>query len=115
MKKSIALFLLFFAFSFSANAQSDEAKREVTIHAKAKSDLKDLVNVVNISNDNDLFSGIHKLFMSKHEQFAKAEITVEEKAAISKNIQEKLIGSLTAEQYKAIADQPGLLKKLISE
>lgn len=115
MKKSIALFMLFFAISFTASAQSDDAKREVAIQAKAKSDLKDLVNVANISGDNNLFTAIHRLFVSKHEQFSKTEITAEEKALISKNVQEKLIGSLTAEQYKAIADNPVLFKKLISE
>lgn len=115
MKKSIALFILFFAISFTANAQSDEVKKEVEINAKAKSDLHDLLNATNINGDNSLFRGLNQLFIAKHEQLTKADVTAEEKAAVSRMVQEKLIGSLTAEQYKIIADSPKLFKKLISE
>jgi len=115
MKKSIVLFLLLFAFSFSANAQSDDAKREVAIQTKAKGDLKDLVNVADISGDSSLFNGIYKLFVTKHEQLANPEITADEKMAITKMVTEKLIGSLSAEQYKAIADNPKLFQKLTSQ
>jgi len=115
MKKSIALFMLFFAISFTANAQSDQAKKEVEINAKAKSDLHDLLNATNINGDNSLFRGLHQLFVAKHEQLNRTDITAEEKSAVSKMVQEKLIGSLTAEQYKIIADSPKLYKKLISE
>lgn len=114
MKKLVAIFLFLFAFTFNAQAQT-EAKAEVIYNAKAKSDLKDLVSVANISGDTSLYDGVYRLFLSKHEQLGNPYITAEERAAISKSITEKLIGSLTAEQYKAVADNPKLFKKLTSE
>ncbi|RXR20469.1 hypothetical protein EQG63_00635 [Flavobacterium amnicola] len=114
MKKIVSIFLFLLAFTFNAQAQT-EAKAEVIYNAKAKSDLKDLVSVADISADSSLFNGIYKLFVTKHEQLANPAITAEEKTAITKMVTEKLIGSLSAEQYKAIADNPKLFQKLTSQ
>lgn len=95
MKKILSIFLLFFAFSISANAQSN---REDDIRAKAKKDLHTISQVVDLSNNDALFRGLFQLLVDKHTNLSKPGITDVERKEESKRVSDKLIGSLTEDQ-----------------
>lgn len=98
MKKILSIFLLIFAFSIGANAQTDAAKREGEIRVKAKKDLHTISQVVDLSNDDVLFRGLYQLLIDKHTNLSKEGITEQERKDESKRVSDKLIGSFSEDQ-----------------
>jgi hypothetical protein len=116
MKKILSVFLLLFAFSLSTNAQTNvtnEGKKEVEIRAKAKKDLHALSQVVDLSNNADLFKGLYQLFVDKHTNMSEEGITETQRKEESKRVSEKLIGSLKEDDITKLRQQ-GLFDKLIN-
>jgi Spy/CpxP family protein refolding chaperone len=100
MKKLLSLFVLFFAFSLSANAQV--AAKTQNPEADAKQDLHELTKVIDVSTPNTLFSDLNQLFISKHKMFAQEGNTDAGKEKISQIIDQKLRATLSDEQIKRL-------------
>ena len=113
MKKILPVLLLLFAFSFTANAQSEKAKLEIQINNRAKENLYELSQVVDLTNNPDLFEGLRRLFIDKHTNLSKEGITEAERKTESERVKGKLIGSLKEEQINKLK-QLGLFEKLIN-
>lgn len=112
MKKILSLLLFVLAFTFQANAQTDKTKQELTIHANAKHNLHELIQVVEFNGNDSLFNGLYLLFVDKYTSLSKEGITEQEKREISSQVALKLIASLSDEQMNKIKQTPGLLQKL---
>lgn len=114
MKKILSILFVVFAFSFTANAQTDKVKQEITINAKAKENLKELSRVIDFTNNESLFNGLNQLFINKHTAFSKEGITVREKQEISAQIAQKITASFSNEELNKIKQAPGLFERLIN-
>lgn len=112
MKKILSLLFFVLAFSVQSNAQSADAKKELTIQANAKHNLAELNKVVDLTGNDSLFNGLYLLFVDKHTGLSKEGITEEEKREISSQVTQKLIASFSDEQMNKIKQVPGLLQKL---
>ena len=112
MKKILPIFLMLFAFSFAANAQTEQAKQEVEIQEKAKKDLHDLSQAIKIDNPETL-RGLRKLFISKHTNMSKEGITEAQRKEESNRISGKLVATLKEEQINKLRTL-GLFDKLIN-
>lgn len=108
MKKIITLFVLFFAFSINASAQSTAAD----IDRNAKKDLEALMSVVKV--DNNMQMPFFNLFKKKHEDLAAQSISVAKKNEISSIIEAKLRASLSADQTIELEKHSSVFAQLIS-
>jgi hypothetical protein len=113
MKKIIAIFVLFFAFSLGTNAQTTTTKQKVdnTPEAKAKQNVLDLNKNMDL-DDQKIFDDLFQLFLKKHKELEVAT-TEAEKAAISAVIDAKLRATFKENQIKALQRVEGLYDKLI--
>lgn len=110
MKKILSVFLLVFAFSLTASAQTAQTAKETEIKVKAKKDLHDLSKVIDLSNP-ELFKSLHQLFIDKHSQLTNEGISELERKQVIQGVREKLIATLPEDQVKTLIDS-GLLDKL---
>jgi LAS superfamily LD-carboxypeptidase LdcB len=110
MKKIIAIFLFLLAFSISANAQSEIKK--TTPEAKATQNVTELTRQTDI-NDEALLENLYKLFLKKHKELAKENITQSEKQKIYNTVDAKLKASFSDQQIKQFQAVEGLYDKLI--
>lgn len=106
MKKIISVFVFLFVCTINLNAQE---KNTDSIKEKAKSELAQLLQVVQLDNDTSI--NVVNLLESKHQNLAN-NLSQERKAILAKDISNKLKGILTPEQLKAVEAKPELMKKL---
>ncbi|WP_394759968.1 hypothetical protein [Flavobacterium sp.] len=113
MKKIIAIFVLFFAFSLSANAQTEKKieKKQESPEAAAKQNLHELSKTIDISANPDLFTNLNQLFITKHKMLSKENITENEKQEVYKIIDAKLRATLSDDQIKEI-EAKGVYERL---
>lgn len=108
MKKIIAAFVLFFAVSFTANAQEEKKSNDPIV--LAKNELNALVKVIKL--DEQIEIGFYKLLVYKHETLAKATSQVE-KNDVYKTMKNKIMGTLTPEQLATLKSNKDLYNDLI--
>jgi len=108
MKKIIALFVLFFAFSINANAQDNS----VAIERSAKKDLEALMGIIKV--DDNMQMPFLNLFKKKHEGISAPNTTEAAKREISTVIEAKLRASLNGEQTETLEKNPAVFAQLIS-
>ena len=110
MKKILIVLLMIFAFSISANAQTET--KELTSEGKAKSDLHDLTVAIDTESD-DFRMAIYYLMLKKHQTLSSNDISTEMKNEFSRTVDAKLKASFNEEQIKQLKEIPGLYDKLI--
>lgn len=108
MKKIIALFVFFFAFSINAAAQDNKAE----IDRNAKKDLEALIGIVKLDSNTE--TAIYRLFVKKHEGMLSPNATDASKRDISSVIEAKLRATLTAEQTALLEKNRTVLTQLVS-
>ncbi|MEO8516298.1 MAG: hypothetical protein ABI426_06120 [Flavobacterium sp.] len=111
MKKIIAIFIMFFAFSLSTNAQTAVAKE--TPESKAKQNVFDLTKAIDTNGGDTMYNDLFQLFLKKHKDLEKENITEAEKQQISAMIDFKLKATLGEGQVENLKAVPGLYDKLI--
>ena len=105
MKKIIALFVMFFAFTVSMNAQTEEAK------TAAEKDLKQFNEVVTVNKDTQ--QALYYLFIKKHEAFIQQDLSDERKTEVSKVIEAKLRATLDSDNIAKLEKNKDLFNQLI--
>ena len=113
MKKTLLIFVLFFAFSLSASAQTEKKtiQKELSIEEKAKQNVESLTTVMDI--DNSMSEALNQLFYRKYKMLSKENITVAEKQGISNEIDAKLRATLNDELIQKLIAK-GLYNNLIN-
>jgi len=106
MKKFIALFTLFLAFTISANAQ----EKKVSNEEAAENDITALISKVTI--DPTLKKDLYTLMLMKHQTLSNPKISKEEKANASKAYERKIMSGLNDSQRKELLQYPELIKQL---
>lgn len=109
MKKYIAAFAFFITAVFGVNAQTQEA----TIQELAKKDMAELSQIVGLpeTQKEDFF----RLFEMKHEVTSNKNMSSERKAEMSRVIEAKIRGTLSAQQMAALEAKPEVLNRLIGK
>ena len=110
MKKILTVLLMIFAFSISANAQTE--KKELTSEGKAKSDLYDLTKAIDTESD-DFRMAIYYLMLQKHQTLSDNDISNQIKNEFSQMVDAKLKASFNEDQITQLKAVPGLYDKLI--
>lgn len=102
MKKILLIFVLFFTFSLTANAQVDKKapQKELSIEEKAKQNVESLTAVMDI--DNSMSEALNQLFYRKYKLLSRENITVAEKQEVSNQIDAKLRATLSNELIQKI-------------
>ncbi|MBC7607685.1 MAG: hypothetical protein H7199_12135 [Burkholderiales bacterium] len=116
MKKLIAVVILLFAFTITANAQDKKAVVSTTSSQKlsnedaARKDIASLIARVTINENlkKDLFT----LMVMKHEALSNPQLTAADRDAISKGFEHKLMAGLTEAQRSQLSSYPELLKQM---
>lgn len=106
MKKLIAVAMMLFAFTLTANAQQ---AKQTTKQDAAKKDVAALVSKITI--DQKLKDDMYTLMVMKYDLLATAK-TPAEKAKVSETIEHKIMSGVSKEQGKALTNDPALLKQL---
>lgn len=106
MKKIITLFVLFFAFSFSASAQENKQDLVPTL---AKKDTHALVKYLQL--EGQITEDFNRLFIYKHKLLA-SDISKEKREALSITITKKIEATLSPDQFATLNKNPELLKQL---
>lgn len=109
MKKLLSIFVLFFAFTLSASAQTE--KRKPTPEENAKQNTFEVSKAIEISAD--LQASLYKLFVKKHTELSKEGITENEKQEVYKTIDAKLKATFSDEQIKKLESTDGLYDRLL--
>jgi 5-formyltetrahydrofolate cyclo-ligase len=112
MKKIIAFSLLLFAFSINASAQSEKEKKEKTFEVMASKDLSEISKLMDM-NDEPVLQNLHNLFLKKHKDLAKENISASEQQEIYTRVDQKLRTIFSEEQIKKFQSIDGLYDKLI--
>lgn len=105
MKNLFAVVGLFFAFTITAFAQDAQKKDPRVL---AKEEVHSLTKVINIENEVQI--QLNDLMLYKHEMMTKFP---EKKEAIAKDVEGKLEGTLTAEQFAKVKLNKVLFKDLL--
>lgn len=114
MKKVLSIFVLFFAFSLTANAQTEKTstpQEKMSIEEKVKQNVESLTAVMDLTNP--MAEALNQLFYRKYKMLSKADITIAEKQAISNEIDAKLRATLNGGLIEKLIDK-GLYKNLIN-
>lgn len=109
MKKLLSLFVLFFAFSLTANAQTE--RKDQSPEANAKQDLHELTKIVDVSTPENLFVSLNGLFVTKHKMLSREGITESEKKQVTSEIDAKLRATLKDDQIKKL-ESSGVYERL---
>lgn len=114
MKKIIAILVLFFAFSFNANAQEKktEMSKKESIIQNATKDAKDLAALVELNDET--IAEYTKFFIQKHRDLSEG-LSDERIEAMIPYYQSKIMGGLTVNQQSKLKENPELLKQLCSK
>lgn len=117
MKKLLSIFVLFFAVTLSANAQTnkqqpqaDKQQLQQTPEQHAKQDTADVTQVIGI--DGDMQQALYQLFLKKYTELNTSKLTEEGKKQLSDIIDNKLRSTLSDEQITKL-QATGLYNKLI--
>jgi predicted enzyme related to lactoylglutathione lyase len=111
MKKIITIFILFFAFSLSSNAQTAVAKE--TSESKAKQNVFEITKAIDTNGSDAFYNTLFQLFLNKYKSLEKENITVAEKQEISTMVDDKLKATFSEGQIETLKGVPGLYDKLI--
>lgn len=109
MKKILTVLIMIFAFSISANAQTE--KRVATPEEKAKSDLYDLTLAIDTDSD-ELLMNVYDLFVRKHQTMSSTEVSTEAKKEFSRIMDAKLKATFSEAKIAQLKAVPGLYEKL---
>ncbi|WP_395047407.1 hypothetical protein [Flavobacterium sp.] len=110
MKKILSILAIFFAFTFSASAQT-ESKRQNS-ETLAKSDVLKTSKVINLGED--MKRNLYIIFLKKYDILnANSKLTQEESKGFSENVDTNLKAALPAEDIKRLQAVTGLYDKLI--
>lgn len=107
MKKYIAAFAFFLTAAIAMNAQTQEA----TFQELAKKDMAELAQIVSLQ-DNQKEDFFH-LFEMKHEVTSNKNMSQERKTAMTRVIEAKIRGTLSAQQMAVLEAKPDVLNRLI--
>src|SRR4051812_33279637 len=107
MKKLIAVVMMLFAFTVTANAQ--DAKQSGSKEDVAKKDVVALTSKITI--DQNMQDSMYRLMLMKYEMLAQAQ-TPAEKTKVSDMVEHKIMASITEEQRQQLKNSPALLKQL---
>lgn len=107
MKKIISLFILLFAFSFSANAQ--ETKKD-NIEFSAKKDTEAFTNFIKLDKQNT--EALYGLLLYKHKRIANGVKEEKEKEELAYVISEKIKASLSPEQFSKLSNNKELFYQI---
>lgn len=113
MKKIVTLFVLFFAFVATSNAQTKKSVVKPTPEAIAKEELYELSKVVDLNKKSDAFVNLNALFTKKHTELNAPNVTEEQKQQIYAMVESKLRAYFTPDEFKQIESTQGLLDNLI--
>jgi hypothetical protein len=113
MKKIISILAIFFAFTFSASAQT-ESKRQNS-ETLAKNDVLKVSKVIAL--EESMKKNLHIIFLKKYDALKNANqtLTKEESKGFSENVDTNLKAALPAEDIKRLQAVTGLYDKLISK
>ena len=109
MKKLLSLFVLFFAFSLTANAQTE--RKDQSPEVSAKKDLHELTKIIDVSAPENLFVSLNGLFVTKHKMLSREGITETEKKQVTSEIDAKLRATLKDDQIKKL-EASGIYERL---
>lgn len=113
MKKILLIFVLFFTFSLSANAQAENktTQKGLSIEEKAKQNVASLTAVMELTSP--MSEALNQLFYRKHKLLSGENITVAEKQQVSNEIDAKLRATLSDELIQKLIAKD-LYKNLIN-
>lgn len=106
MKKLIAIVMVLFAFSISANAQTG---KQASKEEAAQKDIAALISKVSI--DQTLKQDMYTLMVMKHEMLA-AATTAAEKQKVTDMVEHKILTGVSKEQRQTLTNDKALLKQL---
>jgi hypothetical protein len=111
MKKLLPILIMFFAFSFGANAQQAK-ERKLLPEEKAKQETFEVSKTIQI--DADMQAALFQLLLKKHKDLdpETSKINDEGKKELSNIVDMKLKASFTEEQIKQL-QSTGLYDRLI--
>ena len=115
MKKIIALFVLFFAFSINANAQENKdakTKTAIELEVKAKADLNSLIEVTHV--EESTHKAFYALFYKKHRDLSNPALSDVERKAVMEQMVGKLQATLKPEQMETLMKNAEVFRNLIS-
>jgi len=110
MKRLLSIFVLFFAFTLSASAQTEKKEIVQTPEQKAKKDTFELSKTIDV--DGDMQAALYQLFLKKHSELEGSKLSEDGKKELSNIIDMKLKATLADEQIKKL-QSTGLYEKLI--
>lgn len=108
MKKIIALFVLFFAFSINASAQD----KSIEFERNAKKDLELMLNVIKVNDA--MVDPFYKLFIRKYQELDNPNMTPVRRSEITSMIDAKLRASLTNDQIITLEKNKDVYAQLIA-
>ncbi len=113
MKKALLIFVLFFAFSLSANAQDEKKtfQKELSIEEKAKQNVESLTAIMEITSP--ISEALNQLFYRKYKLLSRENITIAQKQEVSNEIDAKLRATLNDELIQKLIAKD-LYKNLIN-
>ena len=111
MKKIIAFFVLFLAFSTGAMAQSQN--KGTSYEMNAKRDYQALAEVMNLTPETQ--DAVIALLKKKYEGLAQPNITDEGKQQVLQTIENKLKKVLGPEALKKLDEHKSVYKQLVSD
>ncbi|SFA75421.1 hypothetical protein SAMN05660845_0383 [Flavobacterium swingsii] len=110
MKKILSILALFFAFTFSASAQTESKSQ--TSETLAKNDVLKVSKVIAL--EESMKKNLHIIFLKKYDALnANQTLTKEEAKGFSENVDTNLKAALSAEDIKRLKSVTGLYDKLI--
>lgn len=109
MKKLVALFTLFLAFSANMNAQETQAN---DFRIKAKNDAIEVGKLLAL--EDQTVKDLYRLLVTKQEGLANDGFTAGEKAELLKSVEYKLKATFTPDQYAKLETNKELLNRLLN-
>lgn len=110
MKKIFAIFALFLAFSFSANAQATQAKP--TPDKIAAADLAKLTQFIRLSDSSK--QNLNFAFYDKNKALTLTNLSDQDKASIKSRVENELAANLTPEELQKLKNNTKLYEALIN-
>ncbi|MEW5675013.1 hypothetical protein ABGT15_01720 [Flavobacterium enshiense] len=111
MKKIIALFVLFLAFTTNATAQTQDKSSAHEVNAKR--DYEALAQVVKLTPETQ--DAVVAVLRKKYEALAQPNLTDENKEQIKATIEKKLQKALGPDALKELNNHKSVYKQLISD
>ena len=112
MKKIFSLFILFFAFTFSANAQDKRQLQNEEFEKNSKTESVEVSNFLKL--DAQTTEDLRNLFLTKYKMLGNMP-SEDRKKQVAEIIEAKLRATLSAAQMAQLENNKPLFHKLVSK